>query len=69
MPKVRERNISFLQLSRNNRRAHVAQLLGLPPCALSADQIEIIDRVITHAANEAERTMQDDVRGLLTLAR
>lgn len=67
MAKRRAPNMSFLQLSPNNRRAKVARLLGWKPNALLPAQRECVDRIICHAAQVADETMRQHVNTLRAL--
>lgn len=67
MAKRRPPMISFLELSPNNRRGKVAMMLGWKPHELSVAQRTIVDRIINHAAEVAEQTMQQHVDALLAL--
>lgn len=61
--------ISFLELAPNNRRAKIAMMLGWNPHDLAPPQRTVVDRIILHAAEVAEQTMQQHVDALLALTR
>ena len=67
MAKRRPKNISFLQLAPNNRRSKVARMLGWDSFNLSEQQRAVVDRIIQHAADVAEQTMQQHVDALIAL--